>query len=82
MISTQLGGQTMRMFSIFMSKLPIPKLKDNEKMPYINCANLMLSIADKKEKLMLLKEKEAELNRLVNILFGLSQAEMEFIECQ
>lgn len=85
-ISAQLGGQTMRMFSIYMNQLPIPKITEIDKTPLINCANKILSLTEEKcnlngkQKLNLQQDYEAEVNRLVYQLYGLSQEEVAFIE--
>ena len=72
--SVQLGEKAVRLFSIYVEKIPI--IKFDQQNGVIELSDSMLSNLNNS------KEKEIELNRLIYNLYDLTNEEIEFIEAQ
>lgn len=84
--SAQLGNQATRGFSIYMNKLPIPKIGEKEMMPYIEIINSILAqsahphVSSKESQSSSITSYEREIDNLVYGSFGLSPEEINLIE--
>jgi len=84
-ISAQLGEKAVRMFSIYMNLLPIPKLTSSEQQPFVNLINQIQNFTTQEgynpknppgEQI----ELEDEINKMVYELYGLTPEEIEIIQ--
>ena len=73
-LSVQLGEKAVRLFSIYVEKIPV--IKSDYKDDILNLVNSILSNSND------IHYKEIELNKLINKLYNLTPEEIRFIECQ
>ncbi len=78
-LSVQLGEKAVRMFTIYVENIPIPKIPESDQQPLIQ---LVEQILDKKEREEDTTDLEAQIDQLVYELYDLSEEEIKIIESE
>ena len=76
-ISAQLGSGVVRMFSIYVKQLPIPKISKTEQQPFIDCVNEILTTKKSGKDTIAL---ETKIDKMVYQLYNLTADEIKIIE--
>jgi type II restriction/modification system DNA methylase subunit YeeA len=75
-------NQAVRMFNIYVEKLPIPKISPEQQQPFIEWVDKILA-AKKQQDWQSLKDcqsYEAQIDQMVYALYGLTDDEIKIIE--
>lgn len=81
-----LRGETFRYKKVFLEQLPVPKIPSEDQKPFITLVDQILNFTGSKgylqdqKKQARVKELEAEIDRLVYELYGLSEDEIRIVE--
>jgi len=75
-LSVQLGEKAVRMFSIYVEQIPIPKLSASEQKPYIKLVDKILKAKKAGQDT---HDLETQIDNLVYALYGLSEAEIAVV---
>jgi len=85
-ISSQLGNEAMRAFTIFIGQIPIPKISEKTQLPFIHLVDQILAITKDEDylsspiKQAKVKEYEHQIDQMVYQLYDLTPEETELIE--
>jgi len=78
-ISSQLGNAALKAFTIYIEQLPIPNIPEAEQKPFITLADQILFLK-KSNPQANTNALEAEIDRLVYELYGLTEEEIAIVE--
>lgn len=84
-ISSQLGNEAIRAFTVFTEQLPIPKIPEKSQQPFITLVDRILAITKDEDylqnpaKQLQVKALEQEIDQLVYNLYGLHDKEIGII---
>jgi len=76
-LSVQLGDKAIRMFSIYVEKIPIPKISEDEQKPFIDLVDIILK---KKETNEDTTQEERQIDMMVYKLYELTNEEIRMVE--
>ena len=85
-ISSRLGNEAMRTFTVFIEQLPIPIIDEAKQKPFIEIADKILVITGSgdylanSEKQARVRDYEKQIDQLVYKLYGLTPEEREVVE--